>query len=69
MSPVAIEQYPAARRSLRLAVVTETYPPEINGVALTVERTVGFLRARGHDVDLIRPQQRGERAGRTARNG
>ncbi|MFT3959950.1 glycosyltransferase family 4 protein [Propionivibrio sp.] len=45
---------------MRIAYVTETYPPEINGVALTVERTVGFLRARGHDVDLIRPQQRGE---------
>lgn len=45
---------------MRLAYVTETYPPELNGVALTVERTVGYLRARGHQVDLIRPRQPGE---------
>ena len=27
-------------RIVRIAYVTETYPPEINGVALTVERAV-----------------------------
>jgi glycosyltransferase involved in cell wall biosynthesis len=42
---------------MRIAYVTETYPPELNGVALTVERTVRFLRERGHVVDLIRPRQ------------
>ena len=25
---------------MRIAYVTETYPPELNGVSLTVERTV-----------------------------
>ncbi|MGE5384570.1 MAG: glycosyltransferase family 4 protein [Betaproteobacteria bacterium] len=45
---------------MRIAYVTETFPPEINGVSLTVERTVRFLRERGHSVDLIRPRQRGE---------
>lgn len=45
---------------MRIAYVTETYPPEINGVSLTVERTVRFLREQGHVVDLIRPRQRGE---------
>lgn len=45
---------------MRLAFITETFPPEINGVALTVERTVSFLRQRGHVVDLIRPRQAGE---------
>jgi len=45
---------------VRIAYVTETYPPEINGVALTVARTVAYLRAHGHRVDLIRPCQRGE---------
>ncbi len=45
---------------MRIAYVTETYPPEINGVSLTVERTVRFLRDQGHIVGLIRPQQRGE---------
>lgn len=45
---------------MRIAYVTETYPPELNGVSLTVERTVRFLRARGHNVELIRPRQPGE---------
>jgi glycosyltransferase involved in cell wall biosynthesis len=42
---------------VRLAYVTETFPPEINGVALTAERFVRGLRARGHVVELIRPRQ------------
>jgi len=45
---------------MRIAYVTETWPPELNGVALTVERTVRFLRSRGHRVELIRPRQHGE---------
>ncbi|HUG24761.1 glycosyltransferase family 4 protein [Piscinibacter sp.] len=45
---------------MRIAFVTETYPPELNGVALTVERTIRHLRTRGHQVELIRPRQRGE---------
>jgi glycosyltransferase involved in cell wall biosynthesis len=32
----------------------------VNGVALTAARMVGGLRARGHEIDLIRPQQPGE---------
>ena len=47
-------------RPMRIAYVSETYPPELNGVSLTVERTVRFLRARGHNVELIRPRQPGE---------
>ncbi len=42
--------------SLRIAVVTETYPPEINGVAMTISRMVEGLR-RHHVVELIRPRQ------------
>jgi len=45
---------------MRIAYVTETWPPELNGVALTVERTVRFLRSRGHLVELIRPRQPAE---------
>jgi glycosyltransferase involved in cell wall biosynthesis len=40
-----------------ICVVTETYPPEINGVAFTVARLVDGLRARGHVVSLVRPLQ------------
>lgn len=42
---------------MRYAIVTETYPPEINGVALTVQGLEQGLRARGHQVDLVRPRQ------------
>ena len=45
---------------MRIAYVTETWPPELNGVSLTVERTVRFLRGRDHLVELIRPRQPGE---------
>ena len=39
----------------RICLVTETYPPEINGVALTLARLAGGLRARGHAVLLGAP--------------
>lgn len=42
---------------LRIALVTETYPPEINGVAMTVGRMVQGLLSRGHQVQLVRPRQ------------
>lgn len=42
---------------MRYAIVTETYPPEVNGVALTVQGLEHGLRARGHDVEVIRPRQ------------
>ena len=48
--------------ALRIAYVTETFPPEINGVALTAERTLRHLRRAGHAVQLVRPRQRGEDA-------
>lgn len=46
-----------AATPMRVAVVTETYPPEVNGVALTVARMVEGLRARHHDLELVRPRQ------------
>ena len=45
---------------MRCAIVTETYPPEINGVALTVQSLEEGLRGRGHSVDVIRPRQRSD---------
>ncbi len=42
---------------MRYAIVTETYPPEVNGVALTVQGLENGLRKRGHDVDVVRPRQ------------
>ena len=42
---------------LEIAFVTETFPPEVNGVAMTVGRLVHGMRERGHRVDVIRPRQ------------
>ena len=42
--------------SLRIAVVTETYPPDINGVARTLSVTVEGLRSRGHVLRVVRPK-------------
>ena len=43
--------------TLDIAFVTETYPPEVNGVAMTVGRLVQGMRERGHRVSIIRPRQ------------
>ena len=44
-------------QSLHVALISETFPPEINGVANTLGRLVDGLRNRGHRVQLIRPRQ------------
>ncbi|WEK10755.1 MAG: glycosyltransferase family 1 protein [Candidatus Pseudomonas colombiensis] len=43
--------------ALHITLITETFPPEINGVANTLGRLCDGLRARGHQVELIRPRQ------------
>jgi glycosyltransferase involved in cell wall biosynthesis len=50
--------------TLRVAMVSETYPPEVNGVARTIGLMVEGLCARGHAVQLVRPRQ--HRADRSA---
>ena len=45
---------------LHIALISETFPPEINGVAHTLARLVDGLRLRGHRVQIIRPRQPGE---------
>jgi glycosyltransferase involved in cell wall biosynthesis len=42
---------------LKVAVITETYPPEVNGVAITIGHMVRVLRKRQHHIQLIRPRQ------------
>ena len=44
-------------RVLRIALVTETYPPEVNGVAMTLQRLTEGLVRRGRDLQVIRPRQ------------
>jgi glycosyltransferase involved in cell wall biosynthesis len=43
--------------ALRITLITETFPPEINGVANTLGRFCDGLRTRGHQVELVRPRQ------------
>ncbi len=44
---------------MKLALVTETYPPEVNGVAMTLQRLVRGLAAGGHTVTVVRPRLKG----------
>ncbi len=58
----AIPPLAEAAGPLCIGVVTETFPPEVNGVAMTVERLIRGLIGRGHTLHLVRPHQgRGER--------
>ncbi len=45
---------------MTISVVTETYPPEVNGVAMTVGRIVQGMRDLGHRVYVVRPHQKNE---------
>ncbi|MEM6885828.1 MAG: glycosyltransferase family 1 protein [Verrucomicrobiota bacterium] len=42
----------------RLALVTETFPPEVNGVAMTLNRLSQHLCLRGIDLQLVHPKPR-----------
>lgn len=47
----------AMDRRLHIELVTETYPPDVNGVALTVQSLEQGLRQLGHVVGVVRPQR------------
>ncbi len=53
---------PTGPIQLNLVLVTETYSPEINGVAMTLGRIVDGLAQRGHRITIVRPRQRHESA-------
>lgn len=38
---------------MRLLVITDTYPPDINGVARTLSTLASGLSARGHEVEVV----------------
>jgi glycosyltransferase involved in cell wall biosynthesis len=54
---IVLEKLPVMHKALRIAFVTETYPPEVNGVANTAVHFVEGLRARNHEIQLVRPRQ------------
>ena len=44
---------------LKIALVTDTFTPQINGVARTLARTADAMRARGHDLRVYAPADPG----------
>ena len=56
-APTELQFPPVVLDPIRIAIVTETYPPEVNGVAMTMARMVRGLLERRHTIQLIRPRQ------------
>ena len=48
---------PDTSEQRHICIVTETYPPEINGVAMTLSHLVQGLRRQGHVVSVVRPRR------------
>jgi glycosyltransferase involved in cell wall biosynthesis len=42
---------------MRIAIATDAWAPQVNGVVRTLEMTVGLLRARGHEVLVLSPDR------------
>jgi glycosyltransferase involved in cell wall biosynthesis len=55
--PRTFDVLSGVRQPLSVAVVTETYPPEVNGVAVTLQRMLEGLSARAHQIQLVRLRQ------------
>ncbi len=53
---------PVPSNPSRLCLVTETWPPEINGVAMTLSRLMAGLSAMGWQVTIVRPRQKSDRS-------
>lgn len=53
----AIWSQPNASEQRHICIVTETYPPEVNGVAMTLAHLVEGLRTQGHAVSVVRPRR------------
>ena len=57
---IHVSRLGSVQQRFNIAVVTETYPPDINGVAHTLSKIVEGLQARGHDLWLVRPKQQAQ---------
>ena len=57
LDALEVESFTTQPESLRIAIVTETFPPEVNGVAMTLGRIVDGIMARGHALQVVRPRQ------------
>jgi glycosyltransferase involved in cell wall biosynthesis len=56
----------AYESGLSIALVTETWPPDVNGVATTIACVAEGLARRGHAVRLVRPRRAAEDTPRPA---
>ena len=45
---------------MRIALVTDTYTPQVNGVTTVVVRIANVLREFGHDVAIVAPRYPGD---------
>ena len=54
---ISFEIFTSQSPQLNVALVTETFIPEVNGVAMTLGKLVQGLINRGHCVQVIRPKQ------------
>ncbi len=57
MSAAALHLAPLRPGPLRLAIATDAWQPQVNGVVRTLSATVVELDRRGHEVELITPQR------------
>ena len=64
---IIVESYPARSAALRLTLVSETFPPEVNGVAMTWGHLTRNLAQMGHSVQVVRPRQLCEESSVNAR--
>ena len=42
---------------MRISILTDTFAPDLNGVAVTVGQLVGGLAERGHEIELFCPKR------------
>jgi glycosyltransferase involved in cell wall biosynthesis len=40
---------------MKIAIITDAWAPQVNGVVKTLEHTIACLRAQGHQVEVIEP--------------
>jgi glycosyltransferase involved in cell wall biosynthesis len=66
--PYILQEACGTAPRMSIALVTETYPPEINGVARTIGLMVEHLCAQRHHVQLIRPRQGASDVPKSARD-
>lgn len=53
----SFERFTSHSPHLNVSLVTETFIPEVNGVAMTLGKLVQGLVSRGHCIQVIRPKQ------------